>query len=427
MATGSVTWNGGAKETGLTYDTTLNWNRSEWASKLDEIPRFARIDKMRLFGTHHSSSGNGKYKLRLDDSTTGASTILAEGNASKSKVSFTVYIHKQTNLNGADSGYVNGDIRFNFYRGTLNVPYYYYVDDIGILWDFTYPTYTINATAGEGGTVSGNTGTFDVTLNNQTKTIKATANSGYKFVKWVDSNGNTVSNNASYSITVSHNTISAFATTVNYTAVFEKNVCTATFVNYDGTILQTIEVNSGATPSYTGTTPTKDGTYYCTYTFSGWQPALSAITSDTTYTAQFTAKYTEYPVDTPIYRKTGVDENGNPTIEEDNTVGTATGAGTYKYGDVVRVTATANDGYKFFCMMVIYWGDINNPDNTISYEYVYEPVIDITVNGNVAVAVIFEKDGINNIYIGTAKPTAIYVGTTPVKAVYVGTTLIYQV
>lgn len=222
MATGSVTWNGSAKETGLTYDTTLTWNRSEWASKLNEIPRFARIDKMRLFGTHHSSSANGKYKLRLDDNTTGVSTVLAEGNASKSKTSFTVYIHKQTNLNGADSGYVNGDIKFNFYRGTVNVPYYYYVDDIGILWDFTYPTYTINATAGAGGNVSGNIGTFDVTLNNQTKTIKATADSGYRFVKWIDSNGNTVSTNESYSITVSHNNISAFATTVNYTAVFEE-------------------------------------------------------------------------------------------------------------------------------------------------------------------------------------------------------------
>jgi hypothetical protein len=244
MATGSVTWNGGSKSTGLTYDTTLGWDRSEWASKLDEIPRYARIDKMRLFGTYYSSSSSGKHKLRLDDSTTGTTTVLSEGGVSTSKTSFTVYIHKQTNLNGADSGYVNGDIRFNFYAGSVYVPYNYYVDDIGILWDFTYPTYTINATAGEGGTVSGNTGTFDVTLNNQTKTIKATANSGYRFVKWVDSNGNTVSTNESYSITVSHNNISAFATTVNYTAVFE--------------IISKVYVGTSQSKTiYVGTTPVK--------------------------------------------------------------------------------------------------------------------------------------------------------------------------
>lgn len=225
MASKTIPWDGDNQNTGLTYDETLNWNRSEWASVISQIPHYSKITSVKLTTTFWSSDTKGKHKLRIDDSSTGKSTVLSEGGVTNALNPKTISpsLSGVTEMSGYNAGRVNGDIRFNFYRGTLYVPYYYYVGDMGISWTFTYPTYTINANANNSayGTVSGNIGTFDVTTSNQTKTIKATANSGYKFVKWVDSSGNTVSTNASYSITVSHNNISANATTVTYTAVFE--------------------------------------------------------------------------------------------------------------------------------------------------------------------------------------------------------------
>ena len=62
---------------------------------------------------------------------------------------------------------------------------------------------------------------------------------------------------------------------------------TVNFKNYDGTILQTLEVESGATPAYTGDTPEKPAGDHVRYAFSGWDPEPAAITADQDYTAQY--------------------------------------------------------------------------------------------------------------------------------------------
>ena len=77
---------------------------------------------------------------------------------------------------------------------------------------------------------------------------------------------------------------------ITYTAEFEDPKVTATFKNYDGTTLYTnSNVTSGTTPTYGGSTPTKPSTEEYDYTFNDWSPALGNITSNTTYTATFTA------------------------------------------------------------------------------------------------------------------------------------------
>lgn len=63
------------------------------------------------------------------------------------------------------------------------------------------------------------------------------------------------------------------------------------FVNYDGNTLQIIKVNKGQIPVYSGSTPTRIGDKYFTYTFSGWSPSIVAATADVIYTAQFTKQY----------------------------------------------------------------------------------------------------------------------------------------
>ena len=64
---------------------------------------------------------------------------------------------------------------------------------------------------------------------------------------------------------------------------------TISFVNWDGSNLQTLSVAEGEMPQYTGSTPTRPDDEEYTYTFLGWTPAIVAVTEDATYTATYTA------------------------------------------------------------------------------------------------------------------------------------------
>ena len=71
---------------------------------------------------------------------------------------------------------------------------------------------------------------------------------------------------------------------------------TITWKNWDGTTLATTSVLEGATPSYTGSTPTRPSTAEYAYTFSGWTPAITAATADKTYTATYTQTVRKYNI-----------------------------------------------------------------------------------------------------------------------------------
>ena len=73
---------------------------------------------------------------------------------------------------------------------------------------------------------------------------------------------------------------------------------TVTFVNWDGTVLQSGKVAKGETPKYEGAEPTRPSDEKYTYAFSGWEPAIVEVTGDATYTA----KYTETPKGEPAYK-----------------------------------------------------------------------------------------------------------------------------
>ena len=64
---------------------------------------------------------------------------------------------------------------------------------------------------------------------------------------------------------------------------------TVTFKNWDGTVLQTSEVEENTLPVYAGETPTKVADEENTYTFAGWDKEITVATGAAEYVAQFTA------------------------------------------------------------------------------------------------------------------------------------------
>ena len=75
---------------------------------------------------------------------------------------------------------------------------------------------------------------------------------------------------------------------------------TVTFVNEDGTVLQTVKVPYGTVPAYTGKTPVKAETEKYTYTFSSWTPEITEVTGNATYKAVFAEIAKPEPTRDPI-------------------------------------------------------------------------------------------------------------------------------
>lgn len=104
--------------------------------------------------------------------------------------------------------------------------------------------------------------------------ISATADAHYHFVQWSDGN------------TENPRTIHV-TETKSVTAQFAIDQVTITWLNYDGSTITTSEVDYGSTPAYSGATPNRPAGCGVFYTFNGWSPAFAAVTTATSYTAQY--------------------------------------------------------------------------------------------------------------------------------------------
>ena len=119
-------------------------------------------------------------------------------------------------------------------------------------------------------------------------------------------------------------------------AVFVKQY-TITFTDASGKTLQTVKVNPGDVPKYTGATPTKAPDSQYAYTFAGWDPEIGAATGDTTYKAKFTARKIE---EAKVYTvKVTVSGSKGGTAKASVKSGVS--------GTTVKLTATPAKGYWF--------------------------------------------------------------------------------
>ena len=111
----------------------------------------------------------------------------------------------------------------------------------------------------------------------------------------------------------------------------ELTTYTITFKNGE-TVLQTSTIEYGATPEYTGETPTKAEDAQYTYTFSGWNPAITAVTGNATYNATFNQTAKTYSV--TLNTNEGTINAGNVT--------------SYTYGEGATLpTNVTKTGYTF--------------------------------------------------------------------------------
>ena len=133
---------------------------------------------------------------------------------------------------------------------------------------------------------------------------------------------------------------------------------TITFVNYDGTELESSKVNHGSMPEYKGQNPTRPMTAEYEYVFAGWDSEIVAATQVVTYTATYTQLARQYTI----------------TKAATNN-GSFTASATARVGETVAISTAANVGYSFIRS---YYVDSNGNRVDFTTSFVM-PTSDVTI------------------------------------------------
>lgn len=83
-----------------------------------------------------------------------------------------------------------------------------------------------------------------------------------------------------------------------YTAIFSetKNKYTINFVDENGEVLQSSEIEYGKLPEYIGEKPHKPSTETSRFIFTGWEPEITEVSENATYTATFLETEKKYKI-----------------------------------------------------------------------------------------------------------------------------------
>ncbi len=201
------------------------------------------------------------------------------------------------------------------------------INDRALVANFEINTYTIIASANPvaGGTVEG-TGEYTY---GQTATLRATANTGYSFVSWTEDN-EVVSTESEYSFMVTSNRrLVANFSVSTYTITASANPAEG------GTV-------EGADEYTYGQTATLRATANEDYNFTNWTENDEVVSTDAEYS--FTVTADRNLVANFIYNATvyTITATANPAEG-----GTVEGAGEYRDGETVSLSASARTNYHF--------------------------------------------------------------------------------
>ena len=210
----------------------------------------------------------------------GEDTTFVDGHQYTVKADVTYYLnsnyHDSFDASNA-TAYVNGEQKGKINASAVNGNYW----QVSISCDWTLHGLTLNANGGTGDDKTQTTyEEYSVSLKKNDDYTKFTK-TGQKFAGWntkADGSGKHYDDGADYSYDAEVNTLYAEWTPETYTI---------TFVNDDGTELQSGQVAYNETPTYTGETPTKKETDEATYKFKGWTPEIVPATQDATYKATY--------------------------------------------------------------------------------------------------------------------------------------------
>lgn len=282
---------------GLSEGFTMNYSSNaieleRFYRRFDEkAPKYSQIDDLKFYiivGQSLSSKGDLQMGFGNNNKEfTGTLFYDKDNVVKKEEATYTTdnisgWFHSKNSQSGRAT--VSDAVYFRF-KLSATIVRTWKTYGVGVTFTATLPIYTISAVAGTGGTVTGG-GTWDVTVDDQTKTLTATPNSGYKFSKWVDSDGNTYIS-ASINVTISQNNISAFETTKTYTAFFEKMTYAVTVTAGTGGT-----VSGGGTYEH-GSNITLKAVPSAGYKFVKWSDGVTTasrtitVTANASYTAVF--------------------------------------------------------------------------------------------------------------------------------------------
>ena len=194
--------------------------------------------------------------------------------------------------------------------------------------NFTAITYTITVSANPSysGTTSGG-GTYN---HGQSCTVIATSADGYTFVNWTE-NGGVVSTDANYSFTVTSNR--SLVANFEELAPDTYNINVSPNPNIGGTVTGGGNYDAGQQCTVTATANTG-------YTFINWTEDGDEVTTEASYT--FIVAGNRNLVANFTLNGYTINVTADPSEG-----GTLSGEGSYNYGELCTITATANENYEF--------------------------------------------------------------------------------
>ena len=177
----------------------------------------------------------------------------------------------------------------------------------------------------------------------------------------------------------------------------EAELHTITWLNYNDSILEIDKaVLKGTIPTYEGETPAKPSDAEYTYTFAGWEPKITEVNGDATYTAKFYSAKNIYEItwlhaDGSELAKDSLEYGTLPEYTGEEPTKEETEAYIYAFAgwtpEVVAVTGDATYTAVFDSTKVAYHVDVTIPDTiethgtvTIEGEPTYGDTITLTAN-----------------------------------------------